>query len=101
MEKEIRLSRLFTEGLERIPGFRTAGERDGGVISILHDRRTPSEIGTFLGERGICVRTGYHCAPLAHRTIGTEKDGSVRVSFGSSNTEEDVERILNVLRDID
>ena len=99
--RERELSRLFVRGLGGIPGFRTAGETDGNVVSILHREKTPSEIGEILAQYGICVRTGYHCAPLAHRTLGTEKDGTVRVSFSASNSEKDVERILNVLGEID
>ena len=99
--RERELSRLFVRGLGGIPDFRTAGETDGNVVSILHREKTPSEVGEILAQYGICVRTGYHCAPIAHRTLGTEKDGTVRVSFSASNSEKDVERILNVLGEID
>ena len=96
-----RLSALFAENVKSAGRYRTAGECGGGVVSILHETLSPARIGTCLAERGICVRTGYHCAPLAHRTLGTEKQGTVRVSFGLTNTEKDIERILNVLNEID
>ena len=98
---EEKLSALFAEGIGRMGRYRIAGESRGGVVSILHETVSPAAIGTCLAERGICVRTGYHCAPLAHRTLGTEKQGTVRVSFGLSNTAQDIERILNVLNEID
>lgn len=43
------------------------------------------------------VRAGYHCAPLAHRTLGTSKRGAVRVSFGIFNNERDVKRITDLV----
>ncbi len=95
------LSRMFTANLPSAGRYRTAGDTGGSVVSILHERMSPAEVGAALAERGICVRTGYHCAPLAHRTIGTAERGTVRVSFGASNTPADIERILNVLNEID
>ncbi len=99
--RERELSRRFTAGLKRLNSFRTAGPADGSVVSILHESRTPAEIGNMLALHGICVRTGLHCAPLAHATLGTGGSGTVRISFSRGNTEKDVERILNVLEDID
>ncbi|MBI3599721.1 MAG: cysteine desulfurase, partial [Nitrospinae bacterium] len=45
-------------------------------------------------------RVGLHCAPNAHRTIGTFPVGTVRVSVGYFNTEEDIERLIKAVRDI-
>ena len=57
-----------------------------------------------LAERDFAVRGGLHCAPLAHRALGTSERGAVRASIGTDNTEKDIylfvaelERI-NVLR---
>lgn len=43
------------------------------------------------------VRAGYHCAPLAHKAIGTADRGAVRASFGIFNTEKDVEKMTNYI----
>ncbi len=100
-EREEKLSRLFVSGLGKAGRYRTVGDTRGSVVSLLHERLSPAWIGALLGERGICVRTGFHCAPLAHKTLGTAENGTVRVSFSFSNTAEDIERILNVLKEID
>lgn len=57
---------------------------------------------SFILEQGfgIMTRSGLHCAPLAHRTIGTFPQGTLRFSFGYGNTTADVLHILNALKDI-
>ncbi len=72
------------------------------VISLNIKGYTPVEIGEILdGDFDIAVRTGYHCAPFVHRLIGTEKTkGTVRVSVGYFNTEEDIISLLKALKDI-
>lgn len=63
-------------------GFRVfAGEHQGGTVSF-QGRRDCEEIAAYLGKRGIAVRAGLHCAPLAHESAGTIAQGTVRVSFG-------------------
>jgi selenocysteine lyase/cysteine desulfurase len=60
----------------------------------------PSDrVGRFLSERNICVRSGYHCAPLGHKALGTPKGGAVRVSFGIFNREYELDLLLRALRD--
>ena len=51
-----------------------------------------------LAKLGICVRGGYHCAPLAHRSIGTPNGGAVRASFGIFNTNHDVDYLCDMVR---
>jgi len=71
------------------------------VIPLTVDGRTPEEIGLFLDVDGnIAVRTGLHCAPLAHQRLGTAPEGSVRFSFGPFNTGADVARILEALAEL-
>ncbi|MBO7404027.1 MAG: aminotransferase class V-fold PLP-dependent enzyme, partial [Clostridia bacterium] len=93
------LAKSFTSALGA--RFTVHGPADGSVVSFTHRILSPAEIGTALAEEGICVRTGFHCAPDAHHTLGTGPDGSVRVSFSAWNTAADVERILNVLHRLD
>lgn len=51
----------------------------------------PSDaVGGELNKAGICVRSGYHCAPLAHSTLQTPDGGAVRVSFGMYNTKSEI-----------
>ena len=57
-------------------------------------------LGAALAERGIAVRAGLHCAPLAHRTAGTLNTGTVRLSFSHWNTREEVDRLLEAIGEI-
>jgi len=60
-----------------------------------------AEIGGILDQAfDIAVRPGLHCAPYIHRAVGTFPDGAVRVSAGPFNTEADVDRLVDALREI-
>ncbi len=73
-----------------IQGYLTCSNRLG-VISITIDGKDPSYISSVLDNHyGIATRAGYHCAPLAHETLGTFDTGSVRFSIGAFNTLEDI-----------
>jgi len=63
-------------------GFRVfAGEHQGGTVSFQPEGDC-EEYAAWLGQQGIAVRAGLHCAPLAHESAGTLQTGTVRVSFG-------------------
>nr|WP_326184057.1 aminotransferase class V-fold PLP-dependent enzyme [uncultured Oscillibacter sp.] len=101
-DRERRLALLAAEGLRSVPGVRVfalPGLRDqAGVLSIVPEEKDVEFVGDALAERGIAVRTGLHCAPLAHRSAGTLSSGTVRLSFSDFNTPEEVYRCLTVLR---
>ena len=81
--------------------FALSGLRDqAAVVSFLTEKMDAESLGDALGRREIAVRAGLHCAPLAHKTAGTLKSGTVRVSFSDFNTQEEVWRFLSALRDI-
>jgi selenocysteine lyase/cysteine desulfurase len=72
-----------------------------GVVSFNLAGMTSSELASRLDDRyGICVRSGLHCSPLAHRTIGTLAEGTVRASFSYLSTTEDVDHLLQALEEI-
>ncbi|UFS72852.1 aminotransferase class V-fold PLP-dependent enzyme [Geomonas sp. RF6] len=100
-QKEKVLVDQLVEGLRKIPGVTLYGPESGdrgGALSFTIEGRDPSEIGYTLDtEHDICVRVGLHCAPDAHRTIGTFPTGTVRVSPGYFNTPQDIERFLKAL----
>ena len=104
-EKETGLVAHLLEGLGSIPdvtvhGPRTAAERCS-VVSFTVAGKDPALIGFHLDrDFDICVRVGLHCAFSAHRTIGTFPGGTVRVSPGYFNTEEDIDLFLKALRAI-
>lgn len=58
-----------------------AGEHQSGTVSFL-TQTDCEEVADYLGAKGIAVRAGLHCAPLAHESAGTLKTGTVRLSFG-------------------
>jgi len=92
----------FLYGLRKLPGAQIHGpgqaENLGGAVSFTLANRDPSEIGFVLDtEYGICVRTGLHCAPEAHRSIGTLPTGTIRVSPGFDNTPSDIDLLLRAL----
>lgn len=100
-EEENALRRRILEGLSVIPGIRLyEPECQGGLLAFTHRTLSPERIARLLDEREICVRAGYHCAPLAHRTLGTPSGGCVRISIGNGNRPSDGERFLAVMSDI-
>lgn len=68
-----------------------------GVISSVFDGYSSDNIGKILNEQGIEVRTGLHCAPLAHKFIGTFPSGTVRFSVGYFNNNDDFMRLDTAL----
>lgn len=102
---EQKLAAQLMTGLERIPGIKTYGPQDAsiqcGVVSFNVDGAAPSEVGLILDQQfGIMARTGLHCAPSAHQTLGTFPAGTVRFSFGWFNTPAEVEAAVEALRKI-
>lgn len=66
------------------------------------DHYTPSEAGFVLENQfSVITRTGYHCAPLAHKALGTEKTGALRISFGHFTTMDEVEELIVALKYLD
>ena len=99
------LIRLLLDGLGEIPGVTVHGpadpERRGGVISLTLAGRDPSEVGFRLDhDFAVMARVGLHCAPNAHRTIGTYPSGTIRVSPGYTSTEAEIADFLHALRAI-
>jgi selenocysteine lyase/cysteine desulfurase len=71
------------------------------VVSLNLRGRPCDEVGAILDASfGIAVRTGLHCAPGAHRFLGTWPEGSVRVSPGPFNTTEEIDRLAEALEEI-
>ena len=88
--------------LAEIPGCRLsplAGD-DGraGIVSFTLDGWSPEEVGFVLESSfDVETRTGLHCAPMIHRSLGTLPEGSVRVSVARFNTQTDIEQLDEAL----
>lgn len=90
------LCHIAAEELRQIPGIVSFVSpdmnRQTGVLSF-YSRQLPVEtVAQRLAEQNICVRAGLHCAPLAHKTAGTERTGTVRISPGWFQTEHQMRR---------
>lgn len=98
-QHEQELTERLLAGLGRIPGLTLYGPREsrhrGGAVSFTLDGRDPAELGYLLEqEHDILVRVGLHCAPDAHRSLGTFPRGTVRVSPGYFTTAEEIDHLL-------
>jgi cysteine desulfurase/selenocysteine lyase len=100
-----RLSQALLEGLSVIPGVKTFGTRDPehsvAVISFTVERARVSDIGMRLDEEfGILCRVGLHCAPAAHKTIGSFPEGTVRLAPGVFTTLDDIHTALKAISQV-
>lgn len=103
-KKKLLLEAFFT-ALGRAPAVRFYSERDAdrnsGIVSFIIPGMDSSDIGNILDAKyGIAVRSGFHCAPLAHETLGTMKTGLVRISPGYFNTVQEMEYAADAIREI-
>lgn len=78
----------------------TTGKNITTCVSINMKSLDSSELGYLLEEEGIKTRCGLHCAPLAHKTIGTYPNGTVRLSISYFTTKEEIDYTLKILNKI-
>ena len=88
--------------IDKVKVYGPLNEKEqGAVVSINIGDEDSSEISFILDEKyDIQVRPGLHCAPLAHKTIGTFEQGVVRFSFGPFNTHDQIDYALKAIREI-
>ena len=104
-KKEMRLAEKFITEVEKIDGVDVIGKRDkvDRVASVSLDfvGLDNAEVAATLDDcYGIMTRCGLHCAPSAHKTLGTFPRGTVRFSFGHFNTEDEVIYIVDSIIDL-
>jgi len=102
---EQELTGLLLSGLKEIKGVTLYGPCDGSrqtaVVSLNVAGVDCGELSFMLDRKyGIISRSGLHCSPLAHRTIGTIKKGTCRLSPGYFNTSEDIEKAVRAVAEI-
>ena len=85
---------------EKTELFAADGSVQSGVLSLRVRGRSCEDIAEELSKRGVCVRSGLHCAPTAHRSAGTLETGTIRFSFSPFVTEEQVLSACRILREI-
>ena len=101
---ELELCKRFCEGMHRINGAvlytDITAENIGSyapVVSFNLVGRPAAEVATLLSERGFCLRAGLHCAPLAHRKLGTLEHGTVRFAPSVFTSKQDVDSLLTAI----
>ena len=97
--QEADIIRQLAEGLRRKGRFQVfdGGGADSSVLSVAPQWTDPESLADRLARQGVAVRSGLHCAPLAHRTAGTAETGTVRFSASVFNTPGEVEQVLALL----
>lgn len=113
-EKEMALTEAFLGRLleleslhqkDGVPLLRIAGKKNldnrVAVVSIQPLKKDPAQIAFELDSRyGIMTRVGLHCAPGAHKTLGTYPTGTIRFAFGHTNTMEEVDAAADALTEL-
>ena len=102
---EIMLAEKLADGLANIPSAKVYGpinrRKHTAVISFTSEKLSVSEIGFQLDEEfGILSRVGLHCAPAAHRTIGSFPQGTVRLAPGPQTTVDEITAVIAAIADI-
>ena len=101
--KKEKLGKKLEEGLRSIKGLRMLGPCEDDerlfVYAFNIDNKDNAVLAMELPEKyGIETRPGLHCAPLAHRTLGSYPEGALRISPGYFNTEEEIDKTINALK---
>jgi cysteine desulfurase family protein len=99
LRREAELAGLLICGLKNIPGITVYGTSDPteriAVISCRVAGQTVSEVGLRLDDEfGILCRVGLHCAPSAHKTIGTFPEGTIRLAPGIFTSPDDIRAVI-------
>lgn len=91
---------IFLDGLKNTDGIITyrTGEHFVPLVSFNLKGTPAHELATALSYEGFALRGGLHCAPLAHKTIGTLPEGTVRFSPGVFNSQKDTVNLVNTLK---
>jgi len=101
-QREIGLIERLIGGLKEIPQAKLYGPKNMehriATLSFNLERLSPSDVALRLErEFGILCRSGLHCAPAAHRTIGTFPEGTVRLGLGAFNTDGEIETVIEAV----
>ncbi|MGM9609309.1 MAG: aminotransferase class V-fold PLP-dependent enzyme [Eubacteriales bacterium] len=97
--KELAFSRRIHLLLSEMPDVELFSRPNTGIAAFRVPGVSSDTIATELNRRGVCVRGGYHCSPLAHRALGTLDTGLVRLSAGIYSTEKQAEKTARYLRE--
>lgn len=100
---EQKLCDMFIKGISSIEGIKIYRKPNCNYVPIVSFNLcgvSPEELSKALSDRGFALRGGLHCAPLAHKTIGSAPEGTVRFAPSFFNTEEQVYAIVKTLKQL-
>lgn len=100
LHHEQRLLNAMVNGLNGSQAELFTGHGQSGVLSLRVKGMDCEQVAGALARRGICVRSGMHCAPTAHRSAGTLDTGTVRFSFSPFNDQRQIKTACSALREI-
>jgi selenocysteine lyase/cysteine desulfurase len=102
MDQPSPLTRQAVEELSAIRGVRMyyGSCCHKGPVSFTVEGKDSETVASLLSDRGIAVRGGLHCAPLAHETAGTDATGTSRAAFSHANTARDAAALVRAVREI-
>jgi selenocysteine lyase/cysteine desulfurase len=102
LEHERQITGMIVEGLDMMPVVKVYHGRrffcQTGVLSVSFRNGDCEAAAQALADKGICVRAGLHCAPLAHRSAATQSTGTLRISPSPFSKPRDAGRLIKVLR---
>ena len=101
--KEHKVCNYIAEKLTQINGAEVYYPRNnsiGSLVSFNLKNMHSETVALLLSQEGVAVRGGYHCSPLAHSFIGTDRMGTVRISPSFFTQEKDIKKLLNLVRKI-
>ena len=103
-EKEENLMWRFYNEVKELPHIKIYGDFSKKercpIVTLNIDNYDSGDIAEELLNYGVATRAGGHCAPLMHEALGTIKQGAVRFSFGYFNTEEEVDEVIKIIKNI-
>lgn len=96
------LMKYLLDGLKEINSVTVYDEDSMRVAtcSINVEGISSDKLVALLDTNGVCVRGGIHCAIIAHEAIGTVSTGTVRLSLNYMNTEQEIDTVLDILRNV-
>jgi len=98
-EHDSKLTRYALERFSELPGMRVLGPSDqrGAIVGFVMDTAHPHDLTTFADQYGLAMRGGHHCNQPLMRRFGVP--GTTRASFYFYNTVEEIDRMMEILRD--
>lgn len=104
-KKKMELTEYFLERIKEIPGAHVVGRKDGkdrvAVVSLDFSPVDNAVVAFELEQAcGVMTRVGLHCAPIAHRSLHTFPQGTVRFAFSGSNTKEEIDLCIESMKSL-